>query len=160
MGVRIPDDYVNNVNESLSLYQELDNLKNQEELDNYAKQLVDRFGSIPREVKELLFSFQLRQLSQELGLERLVIKSSKLVGYFISNPQSPFYETETFTNLLNKIMSIGEGYRLLQQNDKLLMVIQPVRHIKDASEKLEIPRQLAWVIKIFCFTFLYPLKTK
>ena len=60
MGVRIPDDYVNNVNESLSLYQELDNLKNQEELDNYAKQLVDRFGSIPREVKELLFSFQLR----------------------------------------------------------------------------------------------------
>jgi transcription-repair coupling factor (superfamily II helicase) len=60
MEVRIPDDYVNNVNESLSLYQELDNLKNQEELDNYAKQLVDRFGSIPREVKELLFSFQLR----------------------------------------------------------------------------------------------------
>jgi transcription-repair coupling factor (superfamily II helicase) len=136
MEVRIPDDYVNNVNERLSLYQELDNLKNQEELDNYAKQLVDRFGPLPREVKELLFSFQLRWLAQELGLERLVIKSSKLVGYFISNPQSPFYETDTFTNLLNRIMSIGEGYRLVQQNDKLRMVIEPVLHIKDAFEKL------------------------
>ena len=134
--VRIPDDYVNNVNERLSLYQELDNLKNQNELDDYAKQLVDRFGPLPREVKELLFSFQLRWLAQELGLERLVIKSSKLVGYFITNPQSPFYETDTFTNLLNKIMSIGEGYRLVQQNDKLRMVIEPIRHIKDAFEKL------------------------
>ncbi|MFY7669370.1 MAG: transcription-repair coupling factor [Crocinitomicaceae bacterium] len=136
MEVRIPDDYVNNVNERLSLYQELDNLKNQEELDNFAKQLIDRFGPLPREVKELLFSFQLRWLAQELGLERLVIKSSKLVGYFITNPQSPFYETDTFTNLLNKIMSIGEGYRLVQNNDKLRMVIEPVRHIKDAFEKL------------------------
>jgi transcription-repair coupling factor (superfamily II helicase) len=136
MEVRIPDDYVNNVNERLSLYQELDNLKNQNELDDYAKQLVDRFGPLPREVKELLFSFQLRWLAQELGLERLVIKSSKLVGYFIANPQSPFYETDTFTNLLNKIMSIGEGYRLVQNNDKLRMVIEPVRHIKDAFEKL------------------------
>jgi transcription-repair coupling factor (superfamily II helicase) len=136
MEVRIPDDYVNNVNERLSLYQELDNLKNQEELDNFAKQLVDRFGPLPKEVKELLFSFQLRWLAQELGLERLVIKSSKLVGYFISNPQSAFYETETFTNLLNRIMTIGEGYRLVQNNDKLRMVIEPVRHIKDAFEKL------------------------
>ena len=136
MEVRIPDDYVNNVNERLSLYQELDSLKNQEELDNYAKELVDRFGPLPREVKELLFSFQLRWLAQELGLERLVIKSSKLVGYFISNPQSPFYETDTFTKLLNKIMSIGEGYRLVQQNDKLRLVIEPICHIKDAFEKL------------------------
>ncbi len=57
-------------------------------------------------------------------------------------------------------MSIGEGYRLVQQNDKLRLVIEPFRHIKDASEKLEILRQLAWIIKIFCFTFFYPLKTK
>ena len=114
--VRIPDDYVNNVNERLSLYQELDNLKNTEELDSYALQLKDRFGPIPKEVKELLFSFQLRWLAQELGLERLVIKSTKLVCYFISNSQSEFFETPAFSNLLNKISTIGEGYRLVQQN--------------------------------------------
>ena len=138
LDVRIPDDYVNNVAERLSLYQELDNLKNQEELDAFAKQLVDRFGPLPKAVKELLFSFRLRWLAEEIGLERLVIKSEKMVGYFIANPQSPFYETETFTTVLNRIMAIGQGYRLVHQNDKLRLVIEQVKHIKDAYEKLGI----------------------
>ena len=136
MEVRIPDDYVNNVTERLSLYQALDNLKNKEELDRFSADLVDRFGPLPKAAKELLFSFELRWLAQELGMERLVIKSEKLVGYFISNPQSSFYETETFTLLLNKIMSIGKDYRLVQNNDKLRLVIEPVRHIKDSFEKM------------------------
>jgi transcription-repair coupling factor (superfamily II helicase) len=136
MEVRIPDDYVNNVTERLSLYQALDNLKNKEELDRFSIDLADRFGPLPKAAKELLFSFELRWLAQELGMERLVIKSEKLVGYFISNPQSSFYETETFTLLLNKIMSIGKDYRLVQNNDKLRLVIEPVRHIKDAFEKM------------------------
>ena len=136
MEVRIPDDYVNNVTERLSLYQALDNLKNKEDLDRFSIDLVDRFGPLPKAAKELLFSFELRWLAQELGMERLVIKSEKLVGYFISNPQSSFYETETFTLLLNKIMSIGKEYRLVQNNDKLRLVIEPVRHIKDAFEKM------------------------
>ena len=136
MEVRIPDDYVNNVAERLSLYQALDNLKDKAALETFSTQLVDRFGPLPIAVKELLFSFELRWLAEELGMERLVIKSEKLVGYFISNPQSPFYETETFTLLLNKIMSIGKEYRLVQNNDKLRLVIEPVRHIKDAFEKM------------------------
>ena len=86
----------------------------------------------------MLFSFQLRWLAQELGLERLVIKSTKLVGYFISNSQSEFFETPAFSNLLNKISTIGEGYRLVQQNEKLRLVIEPVKHIKDAFEKLSL----------------------
>jgi transcription-repair coupling factor (superfamily II helicase) len=136
MEVRIPDDYVNNVAERLSLYQEMDNLKNQQELDAFATQLTDRFGPLPKAVKELIFSFRLRWLAEELGLERLVIKSEKMVGYFIANPQSPFYETEVFTTLLNRITVLGKEYRLVHQQDKLRLVIEPVRHIKDAFEKL------------------------
>lgn len=134
--VRIPDDYVNNVAERLSLYQELDNLKSEEELAQFSVRLLDRFGTLPREVKELLISFQLRWLAQELGMERIVIKSQKLVGYFIANPQSTFYETEIFMNLLNTIQSNPHGYRLVQQNEKLRLVIEPVIHIKDAMEKM------------------------
>jgi transcription-repair coupling factor (superfamily II helicase) len=134
--VRIPDDYVNNVAERLSLYQELDNLKSEEELAQFSVRLLDRFGTLPREVKELLISFQLRWLAQELGMERIVIKSQKLVGYFIANPQSTFYETEVFMNLLNTIQTNPHGYRLVQQNEKLRLVIEPVIHIKDAMEKM------------------------
>jgi transcription-repair coupling factor (superfamily II helicase) len=69
-------------------------------------------------------------------MERLVVKSGKLVGSFISNPQSPFYETEAFTHLLHRINAMGNGYRLVQKEDKLRLVIEPILHIKDAYEKL------------------------
>lgn len=75
--VRIPDDYVNNVSERLSLYQDMDNLKNKEELDQFIDQLKDRFGPIPPQVEALISSFELRWLAQDLGIEKLVLKSGK-----------------------------------------------------------------------------------
>jgi transcription-repair coupling factor (superfamily II helicase) len=76
--VRIPDDYVNNVAERLSLYQEMDNLKNEAELQKFSEMLIDRFGTLPKQVNELVLSFRLRWLAEEIGLERLVIKSGKI----------------------------------------------------------------------------------
>jgi transcription-repair coupling factor (superfamily II helicase) len=137
MEVRIPDQYVNQVAERLSLYQAMDNLKNKEELAAFSAQLQDRFGPLPKEVKELLFSFELRWLAESMGLERLVLKSEKLIGHFISNPQSPFYETEQFQGILNRILAQPTGYRLAQKDDKLRLVIEPIRHIKDAFQKLQ-----------------------
>jgi transcription-repair coupling factor (superfamily II helicase) len=138
MEVRIPDQYVNQVAERLSLYQAMDSLKDKAELDDFSKQLIDRFGPLPKEVKELLFSFELRWLAESMGLERLVLKSEKLVGHFISNPQSPFYETEQFQGILQNILAKESGYRLAQKDDKLRLVIEPIRHIKDAFEKLQV----------------------
>lgn len=137
MEVRIPDQYVNQVAERLSLYQAMDSLKDKAELDDFSKQLIDRFGPLPKEVKELLFSFELRWLAESMGLERLVLKSEKLVGHFISNPQSPFYETPQFQGILQNILAKQSGYRLAQKDDKLRLVIEPIRHIKDAFEKLQ-----------------------
>ena len=136
--VRLPDTYVNQVAERLSLYQAMDNLKTEAELDAFKRDLIDRFGPIPKAGKELLFSFQLRWLAQSLGMERVVVKSGKLVGSFISNPQSPFYETEQFTILLHRITALGNGYRLVQKEEKLRLVIEPIAHIKDAFEKLQV----------------------
>jgi len=135
--VRLPDTYVNNVAERLSLYQSLDHLKTADELETFRSDLMDRFGPLPRAGKELLFSFQLRWLAQSLGMERVVVKSGKLVGSFISNPQSPFYETEGFTVLLHRITALGNGYRLVQKDEKLRLVVEPIAHIKDAFEKLQ-----------------------
>lgn len=137
MEVRIPDQYVNQVAERLSLYQAMDNLKSKTELDEFSTQLIDRFGALPKEVKELLLSFELRWLAESMGLERLVLKSDKLVGHFIANPQSPFYETDQFQMVLNKILSQATGYRLVQKDDKLRLVIEPIRNIKSAFEKLQ-----------------------
>jgi transcription-repair coupling factor (superfamily II helicase) len=134
--VRIPDDYVNNVAERLSLYQEMDSLKDESALENFSKMLIDRFGPLPKQVNELVLSFKLRWLAQEMGLERLVIKSGKMIGYFIANPQSPFYETVMFTQVLNNIQSNGQSSKLSEQNDRLRIVFSEVKHIKHAFEQL------------------------
>ena len=135
--VRIPDDYVNNVNERLSLYQEMDNLKNEEELSAFGMKLIDRFGPLPRQVNELIISFKLRWLAQNLGIDRLVIKGGKMVGYFIQNPQSPFYETEVFAQLLNHIQRNAQNCKMSEQNDRLRIIFSDVKHIKHAFELLE-----------------------
>jgi transcription-repair coupling factor (superfamily II helicase) len=133
---RIPDDYVNNVAERLSLYQEMDSLKDTAALEGFATMLIDRFGPLPRQVKELMLSFKLRWMAEEMGLERLVIKSGKMVGYFISNPQSPFYETDIFTQVLNHIQRHAHGCKLSEQNDRLRIIFSDVKHIKDAFEQI------------------------
>lgn len=134
--VRIPDDYVNNVAERLSLYQEMDNLENEETLSKFSETLIDRFGPLPREVKELILSFKLRWLAQDLGLEKLVLKGGKMIGYFISNPQSTYYETETFTRVLNYIQKQNTDCKISEQNDKLRIIYSNVNNLKQAFERL------------------------
>ena len=136
--VRIPDDYVNDVAERLSLYQELDNIENIEELNAFGVRLKDRFGPIPKQVEELFFSFELRWMAKKMGLERLVIKSEKMVCSFISDTDSSFYKSELFTEILEQITNQGKGYRLIQKQEKLRLIIEPIADIREASAKLEV----------------------
>ncbi|MCC5924476.1 MAG: transcription-repair coupling factor, partial [Crocinitomicaceae bacterium] len=91
--IRIPDTYVNNVAERLSIYQEMDNFTKEEELSKLSEELRDRFGPIPDVVFDLMDSMRLRWLAQEIGFEKLIIKSEKMVGYFISDPQHSYYQS-------------------------------------------------------------------
>jgi len=134
--VRIPDDYVNNVTERLSLYQEMDNLKSLEELELFSKDLIDRFGPLPSQVDDLFQSFELRWLAQSLGMEKLVIKSNKMIGYFISNPQSKFYETEIFTQVLNGIQNNPSRFKLSEKNEKLRVISDNIKSLNDAFNRL------------------------
>ncbi len=135
--VRIPDDYINNIAERLSIYQQLDTVKNPEELNQIMDELTDRFGPIPDSVQQLNKSFILRWKAQELGIEKLVLKSNKMIGYFISNPQSKYYETEVFTNILNFVQKNPEGVKLTQKNDRLRIVFDQIESIDKALNLLQ-----------------------
>jgi transcription-repair coupling factor (superfamily II helicase) len=134
--IRIPDDYVNNVAERLSLYQKLDSLENKEALENYSKKLIDRFGPLPRTVKELFRSFELRWLAQDIGIERLVIKSGTMVCYFIANPQSVFYDSPEFQRVLSYIQTNPTECKLSEKNDRLRMIYTNIHTIDHAVKRL------------------------
>ena len=135
--IRIPDDYVNNVAERLALYQELDNLQDQKSLDEFKNKLTDRFGPIPPEVEELMQSMKLRWTAKEIGFEKLVIKSGKMIGYFISNPQSMYFQSGHFTRILNYIQNAPQGVKMSEKNDKLRLIYTEINTIDKALLKLE-----------------------
>lgn len=134
----IPDTYVNQVAERLVLYQELDNAKNDEELKKFKEGLIDRFGPLPEQVEELIFSMQLRRLAKETGFEKLVIKGGKMIGYFVSKQDSPYYQSTTFTRVLNFIQTNPKDCVMNERNEKLRLIFENVKSISKAIENLRL----------------------
>lgn len=132
MEIRIPDDYVNNVNERLSLYKDLNNIKTEEDLAQFEKQLVDRFGPIPEAVESLLQSIRLRRRAQEVGLTRLVIKSGKMIGYFHEDSTHSYFQGPMFTQVLNYIQTNPPKVKLTEKNNRLRIVFSNIRDIDEA----------------------------
>ncbi len=92
-----PDDYINNISERLNLYTELNSIKTEEELQKFEAKLVDRFGELPTQAIDLLNSVRIKWIASHIGLEKVVMKQGKLIGYFIADQQSGFYHTNAFT---------------------------------------------------------------
>jgi len=130
--ILIPDDYVNSTAERLSLYKDLDNTKNEEELLLFEKGLVDRFGPYPQPVKELLDTIRLRRLAVTVGFERLVLKGGKMIAYFISKPNSPYYQSQVFLKVLNFIQRNPSIGTMKQNGDKLSLSITNIKNVQQA----------------------------
>ncbi len=135
--IRLPDTYVNDVNERLALYRTMDDFKTDEELKAFETQLIDRFGPLPKQGKELIKSFEMRWLAQDMGIEKLVLKSNKMVGFFISDPQSKFFESNVFQGLLQKMQRGMLKCTLAEKNDRLRLVFNNIKNVDDAFAALE-----------------------
>ena len=133
----IPDTYVNQVAERLMLYQNLDNTKDVEQLEKFKTGLVDRFGELPDVVNELIKSIELRWLAKSIGFERLVIKGGKMLGYFVSKQDSPYYQSSCFTLVLAFIQSNPKGVKMNEHNHKLRIIFEKVNSISIAIQELE-----------------------
>jgi transcription-repair coupling factor (superfamily II helicase) len=135
----IPDQYVANTQERLSLYTQLDDLNDEQAIERFAAMLEDRFGRLPREVNALFEALRLRWLCKALGFERLILKGQKLRCYFISNPQSSFYETALFQKIVAHVTQKGRvmGLSFKQTNKEFILVQDECRSIKQAKSTLE-----------------------
>ena len=101
--ILFPDNYINSITERLNLYNELSTLETEEELQQYEQRLIDRFGELPFQAVDLLDSVRLKWSAKKLGLEKIVLKQKRMIGYFISNQQSEFYQTKAFTTVLKYV---------------------------------------------------------
>jgi len=131
-----PDDYVNNITERLNLYTKLNELKDEESLQNFEKELIDRFGELPVQVVDLLNSVRIKWIALAIGLERVVMKKGRFVGYFISDQQSSFYQSDTFGKVLQYVQSNSSTIKMKEKQTrnglKLLLTIENINLIENA----------------------------
>ena len=136
-----PDEYINNVNERLSLYNELGNCKNEAELVAFENKLIDRFGPLPKQAKALLNSIKIKWIATKIGIEKLIMKQGKMVGYFVSDQQSDYYTSKVFTKMLQFVQQHGNICKIKEKETKnglrLLLTFDNVKSINKSLEFME-----------------------
>jgi transcription-repair coupling factor (superfamily II helicase) len=136
MEILIPDEYVTNISERYNLYTELSKLENEIELQAFQQQLHDRFGPIPPQVNDLLNTMRLQWLGKAVGFEKISLKKNVLRGYFISNHQSPYFETAAFRQVLTFVQANPRRTNLKEIKNTLRLSIESVRSIDEAVDLL------------------------
>ena len=144
----IPDSYVRSQAEKLRLYREIDAMRSDEEFDALRVRLKDRFGALPEPVEELINVVKLRREAVDLGMEHVKVKNGLLIARFVGDNNSPFFKTDTFLNMLRRVVSEPERFVVKQYNNRLSMTVRKIysvaegvamlRHLKSvATEKTE-----------------------
>jgi transcription-repair coupling factor (superfamily II helicase) len=136
--ILLPSDYVNSVSERLLLYKELDSLEIEEKLVEFEERLRDRFGPLPRPAVELLSTIRLRWIAEKTGFEKILLKNKRFIGYFVSNPASPFYQSETFSGILKYVQRNSSKLRLKEDKGKLSLTLKDVETVDDARKALQV----------------------
>ncbi|WP_162428383.1 transcription-repair coupling factor [Pontibacter pudoricolor] len=137
MEVLIPDWYVSNISERLSLYSKLDSTKDLDELEKLRASIVDRFGPLPEEVQKLIEIVKLRWQAQQLGFEKLTIKKEVMKGYLPSENNDKYFQSDTFGNILKYVQQHSRRSRLKEAKNKLIVIVEDIRTIADAREVFE-----------------------
>ena len=129
--ILIPDSYVESITERLSLYTRLDNCDSEEELKEFHKELIDRFGPIPPQVEDLFDTVRIRKLAVGLGFEKLILKDADLRCYFINRPDSPYFESDIFRRILEYIQKYTNKAKLKQAGKHFLLVVDDMNSMAE-----------------------------
>lgn len=137
-----PDNYVPGSSERMLLYRELDNIENDSDLDAYRQRLIDRFGPVPRAGEELMKVVQLRRYGKRLGCEKIILRQSRMQMQFVSNLQSPYYQSEAFGKVLNYITAHPKDCQFKEKNGRHSVVITNVTSVSQAVGILQEIKEL------------------
>jgi transcription-repair coupling factor (superfamily II helicase) len=129
--ILIPDSYVENIAERLSLYTRLDNSENEEELQEFYTELQDRFGPVPQPVEDLFRTVRARKLAVDLGFEKMHLKDTTLRCFFVANPDSPYFQSEIFSKLLVYLQTHTAKAKLKQVGRNGILIVDGIKTMEE-----------------------------
>ena len=132
-----PDQYVPSDAERMLLYRELDGLHTDEQVTSYRTRLIDRFGTVPHCGEELMRVVPLRRIGQSLGCEKIMLKQKRMLLYFVSQNDSPFYQSEAFDHILSFVAHHPRRCNFREQNGKRSMILTDVSTVEAALQLLK-----------------------
>jgi transcription-repair coupling factor (superfamily II helicase) len=135
--IMIPDAYVENIGERLSLYTRLDQSENEEELLAMQDEMTDRFGPMPKSVADLFETVRARKLAIALGFEKMTLKEETLRCYFINRPDSPYFESDLFKSLLAFTQTSMNNAHFKQVGKLFVLVIKDIPTMEDCHRVLQ-----------------------
>lgn len=133
----IPETYVNNISERLSLYTKLDNLKTQSQLDDYIQMLLDRFGPLPEGVNNLVETVKMRWKAISIGFERVSIKNGKMRCYISNKKPDEYFQSERFGSVLSLVKAMPKQCQMKEVKNKLLISVSEIEDIKFAAHIMD-----------------------
>ncbi len=132
----IPENYVSNISERLSLYNQLDNIEKEQELQEFQKSIIDRFGPMPQEVQNLVKMVRIRWKAEQLGFEKLTLKNNILKGFFVSSEKTEYFQADKFGRILDYIKNNPKRCSLKEIKTKLLLTVENLPGIDDLDKLL------------------------
>lgn len=127
LDILIPDAYVESITERLSLYSRLSNCETENELESFHNELTDRFGQVPPQAEDLFTTVRTRKLAISLGFEKLFIKKGVLKCFFVNNPESPYFQSETFSRILIFLQTATNKGKLKQVGKNGILVVEEIQ---------------------------------
>jgi Transcription-repair coupling factor (superfamily II helicase) len=134
--ILIPDNYVESITERLSLYTRLDNCDTEKDLQDFHLEMIDRFGPVPPEVEDLFTTVRCRRIAVELGFEKMLLKNETLKCFFVSNPESPYFNSHTFKGILQFIQTQTNKARLKQVGKNGILIVEKMRTMNELYDFL------------------------
>jgi len=135
--IMFPDEYISNISERLRLYKELNEIETEEELSVFEQSLTDRFGPLPAPAVSLLDIVRLKWLASETGIEKIILRQGMMMAIFVSSPDSPFYRSDLFANVMGCLNSMKREVKVKQKDKRLSFSVQGVKSLKEAMELLK-----------------------
>jgi transcription-repair coupling factor (superfamily II helicase) len=133
----IPDDYVRNMPERLSLYTELGKVENDDQLKEFCERLIDRFGRYPKEVSVLLSSVRLKWMGKQMGFEKISLEKNIMKIYFPADEKAALYDSPAFMKIMQYVATNPMRFEMKQSSKTVILIVKSVDGMNRAQETLE-----------------------
>ena len=136
--ILIPEQYVGNISERLSLYSKLDSIKEESELKDFLDNIIDRFGAIPVPVNDLIKTVRLRWLAEKLGFEKVTLKNETMKCYFVPSDNEKYFQSPIFSRVIKYVQSNPKKCQMREYKKRLILTIEEAQTVDIAIELLSL----------------------